>query len=227
MMHLKFIYYQQQITELEAIANENEFAIQTKKPRKPYVSSKVQNDCSEKLEHLSRFQLLRRKKKTITALKPIHCGSNNMSVSDDQSVQDGLWTTLIGTTSKQVMETCIANSAVCMNDIIPKIVKRRVKEYEKSDQNQLRSIRVLYEGGMVSKQKYTNIQNSSDVMKQSPDQSGKNKKSQFMQSCEIPKILPYKTLMSYIRNIDIGEVVPLEILAEKLSTESVPSVQAP
>ena len=150
-----------------------------------------------------------------------------MSVSDDQSVQDGLWTTLIGTTSKQVMETYITNSAVCMNDIIPKIVKRRVQEYEKSEQNQLRSMRVLYEGGMVSKRKYTNIRNSGDVMKQSPDQSGKNKKSQFMQSCEIPKILPYKTLMSYIRNIDLGEVLPLEILAEKLSTESVPGVYRP
>ena len=147
-----------------------------------------------------------------------------MSVSDDQSVQDGLWTTLIGTASKQVMETYITNSAVCMNDIIPKIVKRRVQEYEKSEQNQLRSMRVLYEGGMVSKRKYTNIRNSSDVMKQSPDQSGKNKKSQFMQSCEIPTILQYKTLMSYIRNIDLGEVLRLKILAEKLSTESVPDV---
>ena len=150
-----------------------------------------------------------------------------MSVSDDQSVQDGLWTTLIGTASKQVMEIYITNSAVCMNDIIPKIVKRRVQEYEKSEQNQLRSMHVLYEGGMVSKRKYTNIRNSGDVMKQSPDQSGKNKKSQFMQSCEIPKILPYKTLMSYIRNIDLGEVLPLEILAEKLSTESVPGVYRP
>ena len=110
------------------------------------------------------------------------------------------------------METYITNSTVCMSDIIPKIVKQGVKEYEKSDQNQLRSMRVLYKGGMVSKWKHTNIRNSSDVMKPSPDQSGKNKKSQFMQSCEIPKILPYKTLMSYIRNIDIGEVVPLEIL---------------
>ena len=45
------------------------------------------------------------------------------------------------------MGTYIANSAVCMNDIIPKIVKRRVQEYEKSDQNQLRSMRVFYEGG--------------------------------------------------------------------------------
>ena len=51
-----------------------------------------------------------------------------MSVSDDQSVQDELWTTLTDTTSKQVMETYIANSAVCMNDIVPKIVKRRVQE---------------------------------------------------------------------------------------------------
>ena len=147
-----------------------------------------------------------------------------MSVSDDQSVQDGLWTTLIGTASKQVMETYITNSAVCMNDIIPKIVKRRVQEYEKSDQNQLRSMHVLYEGRTVSKRKYTNIWNSSDVMKRSPDQSGKNKKSQFMQSCEIPTILQYKTLMSYIRNIDLGEVLRLKILAEKLSTESVPDV---
>ena len=32
---------------------------------------------------------------------------------------------------------------------------------------------LLYEEGMVSKRKYTNIRNSSDVMKQSPDQSGK------------------------------------------------------
>ena len=166
------------------------------------------------------------KKKTVAALRPIRCGSN-MSVSDDQSVQDGLWTTLIGTTSKQVMETYIANSAVCMNDTIPKIVKRRVQEHEKSDQNQLRSMRVLYEGGVVSKRKYTNIRNSSDVMKQFPDHSGKSKKSQFMQSCEIPKIPLHKTLMSYIRNIDLGEVLPLEILAEKLSTESVPGVYRP
>ena len=80
-----------------------------------------------------------------------------MSVSDDQSVQDGLWTTLIGTTSKQVMKTYIANSAVCINDTIPKIVKRRVQEHEKSDQNQLRSMHVLYEGRTVTKRKYTNI----------------------------------------------------------------------
>ena len=45
-----------------------------------------------------------------------------------------------------------------------------------------------------------------------------------MRGCEIPKIIPYKTLMTRIRNIDIGEVLGLEILAEKFSTEAVPGV---
>ena len=191
-----------------AIANENKFAIQTKKPRKPHVSSKVQNNCSEKLQHLSRFQLLRRKKKTIAALKPIHCGSNNMSVSDDQSVQDGLsgqhW---LAQLQKKWWKLISLIQLFAWMIFYPRLLKGDLKNIKKGDQNQLRSIWVLYEGGMVSKRKYTNIQNSSDVMKQSPDQSGKNKKSHFMQSCEISKILPYKPLMSYIRNIDIGEVV--------------------
>ena len=39
---------------------------------------------------LSRFQLLQSKKKTIAALRLTHCRSN-MSVSDDQSVQDEVW----------------------------------------------------------------------------------------------------------------------------------------
>ena len=49
---------------------------------------------------------------------------------------------LIDTTS-QVMIAYITNLAVCMNGIIPKIVKMEVEKYEKSSQNQLRSIHVL------------------------------------------------------------------------------------
>ena len=50
---------------------------------------------------------------------------------------------LIGTTSQQVITAYIPNLAVCMNGIIPKIVKMGVEKYEKSSQNQLRSIHVL------------------------------------------------------------------------------------
>lgn len=40
----------------------------------------------------------------------------------------------------------------------------------------------------------------------------KNKITEFMKGCPVPKILPYKSLMSYIRNIDIGITLPLQSL---------------
>lgn len=48
-----------------------------------------------------------------------------------------------------------------------------------------------------------------------------------MQGCEIPKIIPYKTLMTHITNIEIGEVLGLEISAEKFFTEPVSGVYRP
>ncbi|XP_044167807.1 uncharacterized protein LOC122951821 [Acropora millepora] len=54
------------IAELEATADENECPTpQAKMPRPPNVSTKVQVHCSEKAENLSRWQLLRRKKKKV------------------------------------------------------------------------------------------------------------------------------------------------------------------
>ena len=44
---------------------------------------------------------------------------------------------------------------------------------------------------------------------------------------EIPKIVPSKTLMKYVKGIDIGEVVDLQILATKLSVELAPDVYRP
>ena len=122
------------------------------------MSTKVQENCSWKAENLSRWQLLRRKKKTLAALKPIHCASSsNTSSSQEKAVQDRLWTTLIGTTPKPAIAEYISTSRVCMNEILPTI-----DNYVKSDANNIRSVRVLYEGGLISKRKYTSIRNSSD-----------------------------------------------------------------
>jgi len=51
-----------------------------------------------------------------------------------------------------------------MNSVIPSIVNRKVKEYEKSQANQIRSMCVLYESGLLGKGKYTSIRNSSDIL---------------------------------------------------------------
>ena len=77
-----------------------------------------------------------------------------------------------------------------------------------------------------SKRKYTSIRNSSDVVRESMKKR-KNMKTEFMTGCEVPKILPYKALMSFIRGIDIGEVLSLENLAAKFGVEAFSGVYRP
>ena len=109
-----------------------------------------------------------------------------------------------------------------MEKIIPSIVKGKFKEFEKSQSNRVRSLRVLYEGGLIGKRKYTSIRNSCDVVQN----GSKNKKNQVFES-EIPKILPYKTLMKYVNSIDIGEVLELQELSTKFFVEPVCGVYRP
>ena len=48
----------------------------------------------------------------------------------------------------------------------------------------MRNLRVLYEGGLISKRKYTSIRNSSDVVKETGKKK-KNRKTERMKRCEI------------------------------------------
>lgn len=105
-------------------------------------------------------------------------------------------------------------------------MKEAVTSYQSSDANKTRSMRVLYEGGLISSRKYTKIRNSSDGVK-NDKKKRKAGATEFMKGCEIPKLSPYKSLMSYIRNIDIGEVTDLEVLASKFSLETVPGMYRP
>ena len=71
----------------------------------------------------------------------------------------------MSTASKPEMANYIRNSNICMQEIIPGIAKGKIKHYEQSKGNTVKSLRVLYEGGLISKRKYTSISNSSDVVK--------------------------------------------------------------
>ena len=78
----------------------------------------------------------------------------------------------------------------------------------------------------MSKRKYTSIHNATDVVKESGKKC-KNKKTEFMKKCEVPKIVPYKSLTSFIQSIDIGEVLDLETLAARFHVEAFPGVYRP
>ena len=81
-----------------------------KQPRK---SSNILETCSDKL-NLSRSQQLRRKKKTLAAVRSIHCATsaspNPAGVCESKPVIDGLWTTLLGTASTSQMATYVSQS---------------------------------------------------------------------------------------------------------------------
>ena len=125
------------------------------------------------------------------------------------------------------MREYISNSKKCMGSLVPSIVNSKIKEYEKSQANKIRSMRVLYESGLLGKRKYTSIRNSSDVLNEAGGKKRKNQKAEILPGVEVPKILPYKNLMSFLKTIDVGELRDLQTLATELSTECVPGVYRP
>ena len=187
--------------------------------------SEVLSMNSKKL-NLSRKQFFRCRKKTLATLGPIHAcsGATKKLLQDNKPLVDCLWTTLISTASKPEITSYIRNSNICMQEIIPGIVKGKIKYYEQSKGNQVRSLLLLYQGGLISKRKYKSMRKSSDVVKET---GKKNQKTELMKGCEVSKILPYKTLMSFVKAIEIGEVRSLEDLASKYSLESISGVYRP
>ena len=196
--------------------------------RRPSVISKINPANSETLS-LSASQFRWRRQKTVEAVKAIHCDSHVYTSEKEQtkSTKDGLWTTLVTSAETGEMGEYISNSKKCMDSVVPGILNSKVKEYEKSQENKIRSMRVLYESGLLGKRKYTSIRNSSDVLNESGGKKRKNQKAEIIPGVEVPKILPYKNLMSFLRTIDVGELRDLQTLATELSMESVPGVYRP
>lgn len=145
--------------------------VRSKKPRLPATTSELDVLSSEKL-NLSRAQTMQRRRKTLEVLRPVHCGIKKILNQPDKPVMDGMWTTLINTAPKQCVKEYFGKSKTCVQSIIPQLVKTNIHEYENSLKNKVRSLRGLYERGLISKKKYTCIRNATDVV------SGKNRKKQ-------------------------------------------------
>ena len=122
-------------------------------------------------------------------MKTIHCGTDIKPDGSLSPVKDGLWTTLIGTCTISELSTYITQSKLCTERVLPSNVKDKCKAYTCSKSNKIRSMRVLYEKGLIGKLKYASIWKSSDVITTSRNKR-KNKKAKILQGCEIPKILP-------------------------------------
>ena len=86
----------------------------------------------------------------------LHCHSTqaNNEKKKEKAVMDGIWVTLVTKANKEDLKKYFENSQICMKKVLPNVIKKKALESEKSEANKIRSVRVLYEGGLMSKKKY-------------------------------------------------------------------------
>ena len=83
---------------------------------------------------------------------------------------NGLWNTFVNTASEYEVKQYLLNSSKVMKKVLPTIVNTAVKRYELGQSNLVRSVAVLYEGGISSKSQY-NRKRSKEIFE--IDESGK------------------------------------------------------
>ena len=74
---------------------------------------------------------------------------------NEKAVVDALWVSVVTKASKEDLTKYIETSQICMKKVLLNVIRKQVSECEKSESNKIRSVRVLYEGGLMTKKKYT------------------------------------------------------------------------
>jgi len=168
--------------------------------RPPLIESTLSKVTSDKLE-VSPAQFLRRRNATLQVLRPIHCSSHT-DKANNMPICDGMFSTLVYTASTERLGEYLNRSNIIQEKVLPNLILKRKKEYENSEANKIRSLRVLYEEGLVSKRKYTSIRNGGA--------NGNRKITGKDFGDSIPKLTPYKTLMKFISSIHVETALHLE-----------------
>ena len=115
--------------------------------------------------------------------------------------QVGLCQTTVKNCSNKVLVEVFSRSNKISKKVLPKVYKKGLTDFEKSNVNMLRSIAVYYSGGVMGKRKYRATYRDSSYRKN-------NSKATriVVNSCAIPRLVPYNKLMPYIKSIDIGKL---------------------
>jgi len=142
----------------------------------------------------------RRKTQTVSAAKMLH-GATEENMAPAYA---GLIAVLNETAPIGMLADALMKCAKFTEKVIPKIVKQKILEFEKSHTNFVRGVNILYRGGIASKQKCNSIRSSLTMCL---DETGVSKVHiQFMKNIPVPRLLTYKELLHRINQIDIGEL---------------------
>ena len=106
------------------------------------------------------------------------------------------------------------------NRVVSKEYKKGVLEFEKSNDNIVRSIATYYVGGVMGKRKYKSVRMALS-MKSNEGKPGKRTSISICKGCKVPKLLTYSDLVEQLKKIDIGTVHVIdEDYLEGLSLET-------
>ena len=165
---------------------------------------------------LPRRSAYRRQIETLDASAAINGGS----IVNKIPALDGMFSTIIKYAnvhdiakycSQRKFKNCFVSEA-----------KKEVGIYEKSEDNFVRSLSLLYAGGVIGKNKYIQAK-SALVMKNSGKctRKGYLSKERIKIGCgiPIPKPFAYEILINHIEKLDIGEIISLDTLCAGLPFE--------
>ena len=109
----------------------------------------------------------------------MHCAQivHGATRSNNTPALDGLWSTLVSNCTSKQLQNYIENSESVMTNSVAPAIKTEVNKFESSNDNVTRSVKVLYKGGLISKDKYKEIRLSSLLHKKGGKQ---RKKIEFM-----------------------------------------------
>lgn len=140
----------------------------------------------------------KRRKETFDFAQKIHGGGPDSEIPGSVGIID----TALNKCTSNVLVDVLAGSKR-FHTVFPKIYKKKLKEYESSHENMIRSVSVYYSGGVVGKKKYRKIYRDSVYKK-----STKSKKSLriTVNNCPVPRLVPYNKLMPFIKSVPLGTI---------------------
>ena len=155
--------------------------------------------------NLTRRSAQRRQLETLIAATEINGGS----MEDRAPALEGMVSTVLKYSKVTDVAKYLSSSKKLKKATLMEI-KKEAQEYEKSNENFIRSLSLLYAGGVIGKVKY--MQGRSALVMRHTGKSTKTgtpskQRITFGFGIPIPRPLSYKDLMQNISQIDIGELI--------------------
>ena len=133
---------------------------------------------------------------------------------------EGLFDTLQKRCKLDTLTTYVTGNKQLTNRVVSKEYKKSVLEFEKSDDNNKRSIATFYASGVMGKRKYKSVRLAL-LMKSNESKPGKKTSISICKGCKVPKLLTYSNLVEELKKIDIGTVYEIDPdYLEGLETEN-------